>query len=287
MLAPNGLPAAKPLKKYQTYQSLQLLAVSAGADQPGRAQMPDNTGEKQRSGQAGTALAIYSNSKSARPFDGKLPFSSWGGARNRASRTSDSLSPERATGLIEAAQFAAAIGLPFNRHLTIHWERAGVPDSRAAAATGRFLKQAGDWIGKRGGRIAWLWVRENDEGDGSKGSHVHILLHVPAGSKWTGWRLRRWLERITGKPYRAGTIQTARIGGTLRAAEMAPAVYQANLAAVVGYVLKGASRDAARALGLKRVEAGGRIIGKRCSTSQNIGFSKRNAIAKSTRGRQS
>ena len=61
-------------------------------------------------------------------------------------------------------------------------------------------------------------------------------------------------------------------GGSLGAG---PAAYQANLAAVVGYVLKGASSDVQRAMGLERLEAGGRIMGKRAATSQNIGQAAR------------
>ncbi len=174
-----------------------------------------------------------------------------------------------------AAQFAAAAGMPFNRHLTIHWQQAGIPDERAAWATGRFLKLAGDWIAKirtdYARQFAWEWVRENGE---RKGSHAHILLHLPAGTR-IGTMQRRWLRSITGKPYSASTIKTARIGGTADAAQSAPAAYRANLATVVGYVLKGASPAAARELDLQRLEAGGRIIGKRAATSQNIGRAAR------------
>lgn len=198
----------------------------------------------------------------------------WGGARNNATRTSDSLSLEQTANIIAAAQFAAAIGLPFNRHLTIHWQQAGIPDELAAWATGRFLKLAGDWLNKLEKTLAWAWVRENGDG---KGSHVHILLHLPTGTR-LGNMQRRWLRLITGKPYSASTIKTARIGGTAGAAQTAPVAYQINLAAVVTYVLKGTSPAAARELGLERLERlepGGRIIGKRAATSQNIGRAAR------------
>jgi hypothetical protein len=100
---------------------------------------------------------------------------------------------------------------------------------------------------------------------------VHILLHCrpELARRFTAMQ-RRWLRRVTGRPYRARVIRTARIGGTLTAAGTAPAVYAENLGAVVGYLLKGASPDAARALGLERLEPSGRIIGKRAATSQNI-----------------
>jgi hypothetical protein len=209
------------------------------------------------------------------------PAQRWGGRRNSASRTSDSLSLSQATNILEAAQFAAAAGMPFNRHVTIHWQQAGIPDERAAWATGRFLKLAGDWIDKRDrkigsnrARFAWAWVRENGE---RKGSHVHILLHLPAGTRIGAMQLR-WIRSITGKPYSASTIKTARIGGKAAAAQSSPAAYGTNLAAVVGYILKGASRAAARELGLERLVAGGRIIGKRAATSQNIGRAARAAL---------
>ncbi|HVM22773.1 MAG TPA: hypothetical protein VM308_05665 [Sphingomicrobium sp.] len=241
--------------------------------------------EKHRIGPIGTADAVNLN-----PSVASSPARRWGGTRNSASRTSDSLSLHQAANIAEAAQFAAAAGMPFNRHLTIHWQQAGIPDERAAWATGRFLKLASDWVAKRGncdgkigsnsGRFAWAWARENDGVSGSlsrarkKGSHVHILMHLPTGTR-IGTMQRRWLRSITGRPYSASTIKTARIGGTAGAAEAAPAAYQANLAAVVDYILKGASPTAARALGLDRLESGGRVIGKRGATSQNIGRAAR------------
>lgn len=249
----------------------------------------DNTAEKQWSGAIGTAGAIKNISSGA-----SSPARRWGGRRNSASRTSESLSLDQATNIIEAAQFAAAAGMPFNRHLTIHWQQAGIPDGRAAWATGRFLKLAGDWIAKGGGsaakerckcasRFAWAWVRENGE---RKGSHVHMLLHLPAGMR-IGNMQRRWLRSITGQPYSPSSIKTARIGGTVGAAQLAPAVYEANLAAVVGYVLKGTCPSAARKLGLERVEQGGRIIGKRAATSQNIGRGERSVNLHRQKHRQS
>lgn len=56
------------------------------------------------------------------------------------------------------------------------------------------------------------------------------------------------------------------------------AVYGANLEAVVAYILKGTCPDAARELDLERLEAGGRIIGKRAATSQNIGRAARSRL---------
>ena len=56
-----------------------------------------------------------------------------------------------------------------------------------------------------------------------------------------------------------------------------PALHAVNRDAALSYVLKGASGDAAATFGLERLEPGGRIVGKRCWTSQNIGAKARNA----------
>lgn len=137
------------------------------------------------------------------------------GSLRRVSRVP--LTVKQTAEIIEAARFAASIGLPLNRHLTIHWEAAGVPDSRAAAATAAFLTLARDWLRKRGAPFAWVWVRENGDG---KGSHVHFLMHCrPALARGFAGMQRRWLRRVTGKPYRARVIRTVRIGGALTAAQ--------------------------------------------------------------------
>lgn len=201
------------------------------------------------------------------PSGAPFSASTWGGRRNRADRTSDNLSLSQALNIIAASQYAAAIGLPFNRFLTIHWQHAGIPDEHAAWATGRFLKLARDWLAKRGQRMAWAWVRENGEG---KGSHVHILLHLPPGAS-LGALQRRWLRLITDHPYRRHAIRTRRIGGMAAAAYSSPDAYGDNLRKAIAYILKGVAPDAAQALGLVRLEAGGRVIGKRAGTSENIG----------------
>lgn len=213
--------------------------------------------------EAGTPLAIYTSSKSGTACCNAAAVRSWGGARNRADRVTYGLSAKQVADTIDAAATAWAIGLPLTRHITIHWERAGVPDDRAAAATGALLKLASQFLQKRGHRFAYLWVRENDDGDGSKGSHVHILAHIPlaAASAFTGMQ-RRWLRRVTGRIYRAGVIRTTRIGRTLRAATATPEAYGGNLASVVAYLVKGASDGVAG--------GAGRVVGKRSGRSQNV-----------------
>ncbi len=218
---------------------------------------------------SGTKDAIYTIIPSARRPDGKLPFSGWGGARNRADRTSDGLTAKQVEHIIAAAQTAWRIGFPFNCHVTIHWEKMGVTDDRAAAATGALLTLVRDWLRKQGLPFAYAYVRENGDG---KGSHVHILAHLPPGARWGYQRSRRWLEGITERPYRQGAIETRRVRGTIGGRVVLPDLYAENLGVVVGYVAKGAPQEFLGAMGIIRAhEPGGRIIGKRVGWSQNIG----------------
>jgi hypothetical protein len=78
--------------------------------------------------------------------------------------------------------------------------------------------------------------------------------------------------RIAGPAYGAGAVNTRRIGGRVTVAQ---AVHDANLAEALGYVLKGADKQTADNLGLVRLEPGGRVTGKRCGWSENVGAAAR------------
>ncbi len=204
-----------------------------------------------------------------------LPCStSRGGARNRADRESHALTSANIANLKAAERHARAIGLPFTRMITIHWQAAGVAFFDMVKATGRFLDILTKWLSRRGYCTAWLWVHENGDG---KGWHCHLLAHVPATlvSRLTGL-LKCWLRRITGKPYKKKVIVSKPIGGRLGLETGNPELYLANLADAFGYVCKGAPQAVLDAHGIDRLhQPGGRIIGRRCSTSQNIGATAR------------
>ena len=217
------------------------------------------------SAQAGTTRALLYKSGGPSPL--ALPQNTWGGARNSASRTSDCFKRLKAVQLVEAAQRALVIGLPFNRHLTVHWTKANLTDAQAAAATGRMVKLIRDWVHKHGGEIAYVWVRENGP---RKDSHSHILLHVPEGLSMAF--TRRWYKRVTGWPSRVPgrALKCVCIGGTARAALSGSDWYLANLAWLVGYLVKGSDARTSEALGLSRSDEGGTIIGKRVAISLNL-----------------
>lgn len=202
-----------------------------------------------------------------------------GGARNRANRESHALTALQIANLKAAGRHAEKIGLPFTRMISIHWQAAGVPLASMAKATGRFTDLMAKALARHGGRAAWLWTHENVAGNGhDKGGHCHLLTHVPADLVPVLSALQRgWLRRITGQPYRARVIHSKPIGGRLGLEAGNPNLHAVNLEAALAYVLKGASPEAASQFSLERLEAGGRVIGKRCGTSQNIGAKARNA----------
>jgi len=192
-----------------------------------------------------------------------------GGARPRATRISEALALKEVDKIARAIRIAEEIGLPLNRFITIHWERAGVADHQAARATGRFLKLARDNLASKRLPFAYVWVRENDEGDGSKGDHAHILAHVPDG-RTLGPAQRRWIKIISGKPYRKQVIHTRVIARHSNAAQNEPALYRLNLTIVRDYILKGASGPASIAFDLPLWGRGGRVQGQRIGMSKNL-----------------
>jgi hypothetical protein len=138
-------------------------------------------------------------------------------------------------------------------------------DTDAAAATGRFVKLIRDWARKNGGAVPYAWIRETGPG---KGTHSHILLHLPEGLMLK--RTRQWFRqavRLAG-PVPKRAVRSERIGGTARSCEGESEWYLSNLARLLAYLLKGSDQATAVRLGLDRWGEGGRIIGKRVSISR-------------------
>lgn len=228
---------------------------------------PVNTGEIRDCAETGTALATiaYAPSCSLDPAD-RGPRATWGGARNRADRASYYLAHDKVLDMIAAALFAERIGLPFNRHWTVHYQMAGIAERDGAAFIGRLLSLVRKWVRRMGGQMAAMWARENGHG---KGGHVHILLHLPHGMTLHN-RTRRWIKVAGGKPVRrVSRVRT--IGGLLTNVDPGSAHYRSNADAVLAYLVKGASDQTGHDLALARFGEGGRIIGKRCGWTENIG----------------
>lgn len=166
-----------------------------------------------------------------------------------------------------AAANAQRMSLPFNRHWTVHYQRAGIAEIDAARFIGRLLKLAGDYARRHNGKVAAMWVRENGDG---KGGHVHMLLHLPARLSLRG-RTGHWV-RLAGGNVRQRVSRIRSIGHALVSAEKGGKHYQQNTGKVLTYILKGADAEAGAVLGLDRYGEGGRIVGKRCGRTQNLGI---------------
>ncbi|MDA9918634.1 hypothetical protein N9D37_01985 [Erythrobacter sp.] len=200
-----------------------------------------------------------------------------GGARNRADRGSYALSGTDVAKSIAATHFATAIGLPFTRMITIHWESAGVQLFNMPRATGRFIDLLTKALARHGSRTSWVWVHENGH---LKGAHCHILAHIPATLVSVVNALQRgWLRAITGKPYKRGVIHSKPIGGRLGLERSNAELHAKNLTAALCYLLKGATPEVCAQHGLSCMEAGGYVLGKRCGISQNVSTKARTAFA--------
>lgn len=236
-----------------------------------RACLPRKIGaDIRRSGETGTALAIIDNIPSCGQSRAR---GAWGGARNSANRTSEQLTYRQCVDLIDAGNFADAIGLRFNRHWSVHYAKAGIAEHEAAGFIGRLLKLAGDFARRHKGQFAALWVREGGQG---KGGHVHIVMHLPSRLTLKG-RTRRWVGLAGGKC--CNKVSKVRpIAGRVAAADGDSLHYRHNARNVKYYVLKNVSREAGEHLGLSYSGERGLVVGKRCGWTQNIGLKARKGL---------
>ncbi len=190
----------------------------------------------------------------------------WGGARNRKDRVSTALSQHQAEGILKAMAVAELAGMPLNRHWTVDYQLAGIPDSDGAAFVGKLLSIVKRYARAREGNFAAVWVREVGQ---RNGAHVHIAMYLPAD--WNlGHGTRKWIKAAGGR-YVAGNSRIRSIGGSLRCAESNTCKYRANQEALGNYLVKGSGPTVAVELGLDRLKPSGEIIGKRCGWTQNLG----------------
>lgn len=243
----------------------------AAFDQPRPVPAGLKTAENGVTVQAGTRLANMDILKGC----GSIPAKhGWGGARNRADRVSSHLTLRQCQELIAAAGHAERLGLRFNRHWTIHYQKAGIAEADATRFIGRLNKLAREYSTRNRGGFAAIWAREGGE---NKGGHVHILMHLPARLSLKG-RTRLWV-RLAGGKCQSGVSYIRAVAGRLSAAQSGAEQYAVNAEIVRHYLMKGAAGPVREALGLGRFPGEqGEIIGKRCGTTRNIGQGAREKV---------
>jgi hypothetical protein len=207
------------------------------------------------------------------------------GRKRGARPRSYGLTGANAAAIVTAGLASLAKGLPFNRFVTVHWGALGVGDDLAFKATSKLLTLARDYLRDRGVKANWLWVRENDDGDGYKGSHVHWLLHLPETHREAfNGRLRGWCIKAAGTGrYVKNAVKSLPVGRHVDTHATAPDTHRANLRATLAYVLKGltppASQMAAQRLNaiwagdgaaMPNPGSGGVVIGKRVGFSRGV-----------------
>ena len=250
------------------------------------------TAENGESAATGTALANYRDTLSCeRPAVSGSLKGAWGGARNRADRSSDVLADAKVAEILDAAAFALATGRVFQRHWIVHYGKAGVQPRDGMLFVSKLLNLVSKQARREGGEMTALWVRERAS---DYGEHLHILLHLPTDMRLHG-RTRRWIEAAlahVGGVFRhdyARTRPRAKGTGWVKGISMVRIVagrlpkiggnrqraHRENAANVVRYLLKSASADTGASLELTRAGRGGRIIGKRCGWTENIGRNSR------------
>ena len=232
-------------------------------------------------------MATYlGHPKSASPlYIGVRPILLPHGGKRKRNSVSATLSMAQGLAVVAGALMSLTRNMPLNRFITLHWGALGVSEPDSFKSTEVVIKRARDWLRDNGAPLAYVWVRETTPDSPTKGAHVHWLVHVPTRLRQRFLsRLRRWvLAAAGGVIYVKGAIQTRSVG--LGDCDLrAPDSYRANLAAVLGYVLKGLTKNdtqkTAQAISaiwpwgvsdLPKFAAGGLVSGKRSGISRSLG----------------
>lgn len=172
-----------------------------------------------------------------------------GGSRRRQAEVTHALSEAQCLRVLEAADAALHIDKPFNRWLTILWERGGLSGYDGTRATGAWLKLLGDWMRARGEKARWVYSHEQGV---KNGIHVHILLHVPGRLDFQ-FRVqpRRWAAGLLPGRYTKGVVKTLKIPSCSNPDPYLRQLAVERLRAKLHYMLKAAPPELESKLGLQ------------------------------------
>ena len=159
-----------------------------------------------------------------------------GGGRLEALRTTHQHTKKHCKDLIAAAYASVAIGKPFNRFITLLWEKSGIDRCGNVKATAHFIRLASAWARGNGYRLIWAYVQEFGR---VNFAHVHLLLHVPAHLDDAFTRLpQKWAAQcLPSRKYVTDLVQTRKLYPP-KHDDLDGGAYLAELLGKVHYMLK-------------------------------------------------
>lgn len=176
------------------------------------------------------------------------------------------LLPRHARQLVNSAAFAAAQGMPFTAHVTIHFRLAEgfTPETWPSFQTD-LLDKMSRWLARQGIPVAFAWVRENGP---VKAEHLHMAIHLPHQHWGAFKRYLIFAGRFTASDAGGEAIKVT--GG--RFGMYAPTMR----AGACRYILKSMAEAKCKALGIRHKPTLPVTV-KRCGISASIGPKARKA----------
>jgi hypothetical protein len=151
--------------------------------------------------------------------------------------------------------------LPLDLFVTIQWSKVSY-GGRVQERLGRLCERLYQWLLRRGVALTHVYVHEVGS---LREINTHIMVHVPRSVRREFEKMiPQWLD----SPACEGLVDVREVN---------------DHDGLTGHFLKGMEREAARALGILRCLDQGKIRGKRCGTSENIGRKARNEWGKTAR----
>lgn len=194
----------------------------------------------------------------------------WGEATKpkKQPRPSKYITMRQASNLMAAVTCAREIGTPLSAHATIHWAGTHAGDDPDGRRFAKVREGFDKWLARQGipEGLTAIWVRERLSGGSAEVVHCHMLCHLPPayrkGRKYD--QVISALERLIDRHGVANYLDC-----TLKL------TFPANPNGV--YLLKGGGADVWRKFAVPQAwrNPQGRIFGKRCGVTENIGAAAR------------
>jgi hypothetical protein len=202
----------------------------------------------------------------------------WGLCMNDGHRHSFFLSQLNAKLLTEAFSVSYCLNRPLNRHVTVHWEQAGVR-YKALRQQNEFIKLIGDCLRLRAAvrtgvplppYYASVFENPVKDDDDPRGLHSHIAIHV-ADEDWPDFCdfAPRQLKAVLRHTPARGVLHCE-----LFFEWGQDDFYWCGVAGLLRYFLKGIHPSQAETWDVKEPKPQGEIIGKRVCRSESLNPTK-------------